>query len=336
MKSQEPKEEKLLDELESMYQRVAESEKSEPDPEQVETLQSYYETLRLSPDASLETISKTYKRMVDVLDPAQFANNPPLREEAERKLAEITRAYEKILASRQREGEPPSAQPPIQISQEPAPSAPNEETGHHLPWGKILVGATAFVVIILAIFFWPTLYYYDTVPSGDKTYQVRTNRITGSITYFDEGKWNEPPLPAAKPSQPPRPPDVAPPAQPPAISVKQPMPAPAITPGPAEGLKVAGEKEPPSEKPASQPAETKGYAIQVGAMRDLTMAKEFVETQKKSGQPVYLVKIKGKDREVWYRIYIGRFADKAEAARYIKEKKIKEIFPECFIRKLSG
>lgn len=332
MKSQDEKEEKLRDELETMYQRVAESEKSEADSEQVEALQSYYESLQVSPDASLETIKETYERMVDLVDPGQFADNPSLQEQAERKLTEITHAYEKILASRQRESGPPSAQSPIQISGDPDPSDPDEETGHHSPWGKILLGGTALVVVILAIFFWPTLYRYDTIPSGDKTYQVRINRITGDMTYFDGGKWKNPPIPAAEPSAPP--PAVAPPAQPPAISAKQPMPAPAPTPGPAEGPKVAGKKEAPSEKPAAQPAETKGYVIQVSAMQDLTMAKEFVETQKKSGQPVYLVKIKAKDRGVWYRVYIGRFADKAEAARYMKEKKIKEFFPECFIRKL--
>ena len=101
------------------------------------------------------------------------------------------------------------------------------------------------------------------------------------------------------------------------------------------GPKVASKKEAPSEKQASQPGETKGYAIQVSAMRDLNMAKEFVETQKKSGQQVYLAKIEVKDRGVWYIVYIGRFADKAEAVRYMKEKKIKEFFPECFIQKLS-
>jgi len=70
-------------------------------------------------------------------------------------------------------------------------------------------------------------------------------------------------------------------------------------------------------------------------MRDLNMAKEFVETQKKSGQQVYLAKIKVKDGGVWYRVYLGRFADQAQAARYMKEKKVKEFFPACFIQKLS-
>jgi cell division septation protein DedD len=129
---------------------------------------------------------------------------------------------------------------------------------------------------------------------------------------------------------------VAPPAQPPALSEKEPTPAPAPKPGPAEEAEVASKKEAPPEKLASPTAKTKGYAIQVSAMRDLNMAKEFVESQKKSGQPVYLVKMRTKGQGVWYRIYIGHFADKAEAARYMQEKKIKEFFPECFVQKLSG
>lgn len=335
MNSQDQKEEKLRDELETMYQRVAESEKSEADSERMEALQSYYASLQVSPDASLETIKETYERLVDFWDPGQFADNPSLREKAERKLTEITHAYEKILAFRQRESGPPSAEPPMQISEEPDLSAPDEETGHHFLWGKMLLGGAAFVVVVLAVFFWPTLYHYDTISSGNKTYQVRTNRITGGMTYFEGGKWNNPPLPAAQPSAPPPLPALTSPAPPPALSAKQPIPVPATKPGPAEGPKVASKKEGPSEKQASQPAATKGYAIQVIAMRDLNMAEEFVKAQKKSGQPVYLVKIKVKERGVWYRVYIGRFADKAEAARYMREKKIKKFFPECFIQKLS-
>jgi len=336
MESPDRKEEKLLDELETMYRRVAESEKSEADSVQMEALQSYYESLQVSPDAPLETIKETYERLVDFWEPGQFADNPPLREEAERKLTEITHAYEKILASRQRESRPPSAEPPEESSKKPDRSTPDEETGHHFPWGQILLGGSAFVAVLLAAFFWPTLYHYATIPSGDRTYQVRTNRLTGSMTYFDGGKWNNPPVPAAQPSAPQALPALAPPAIPPERSAKQPIAAPPTKPGPAEEPAVAGEKEAPSEKQPSQPAETKGYAIQVGALRDLNMAKEFVETQKKSGQPLYFAKIKIKDRGVWYRIYLGPFANKAEAARYMEEKKIKEFFPECFIQKLSG
>ena len=78
-----------------------------------------------------------------------------------------------------------------------------------------------------------------------------------------------------------------------------------------------------------------GYVIQVNAMRDLNLAKEYVEKQKRSGQQVHLAKMKIKDRGVWYIVYIRSFADQSQAARYMEEKKVKEIFPKCFIQKLS-
>jgi hypothetical protein len=350
-----------------MYQRVAESEKPAADRKQMEALKGYYETLQLSPDASLEKIKETYERLVDFWNPSQFADNPSLQREAEKKLPEITQAYEKILAFRQKQVRPTYEEPPMEISEEPDLSEPVEETGRHLPWGKIVLGGAGLVVVVLAWLFWPTLYHslyhYNTIQSGNKTYQVRTNRITGGMTYFDGGKWHNPPIPEAKPSPAPVPvvappakppeqlakepipeakpspapvPVVAPPAEPPEQLAKEAIPEPATKPGPAEEPEVAIKKEAPSEKRASQPAKTKGYAIQVSAMRDLNLARGFVESQKKSGQPVYLARIRTKGQGVWYRIYIGHFASEAEAARYMQEKKINEFFPACFVQKLPG
>ncbi|MFH1757868.1 MAG: SPOR domain-containing protein [Pseudomonadota bacterium] len=335
MKEQDHEEKKLFDELEALYSQVAKSEKSEAEDEQREALQNYYQSLRVSSDASLETIKEVYEQLVNFWGPGQFADNPSVREKAETKLGEITQAYEKILAFRQKESGLGPAEPPDKAPEQVDLITPIEETISPFRWGRIILGGAVFVVAVLAIFFWPTFYHYDTIPSGNQTYQVKTNRITGSMTYFNGEKWNTPPIPAAQPSAPPPLPAPAPPAQPPTLSAKQPIPATAAKPGSVEGPKVASKKETPSEKQSSQPAETKGYAIQVSAMRDLNIAKEFVETQKKSGQQVYLAKTKVKDQRVWYRVYIGRFADKAEAARYMKEKKIKEIFPGCFIKKIS-
>jgi len=70
-------------------------------------------------------------------------------------------------------------------------------------------------------------------------------------------------------------------------------------------------------------------------MRDLNLAKEFVEREQRIGRQVYLTKIEIKDRGVWYIAYIGPFEEQEQADHYMKEKKIKEIFPECFIQKLS-
>ncbi len=131
------------------------------------------------------------------------------------------------------------------------------------------------------------------------------------------------------------PPSEKPPAEKPEKEMKQPTSPPATKPGPAEGPKVAGKKEVPSEKRAGQPSKAKVYVIQIGAMRDLNLVKEFVEKQKRSGQQVHLAKKKIKDEEVWHIVYIGPFADQAQAARYMKEKNVKKSFPNCFIRKLS-
>ena len=135
-------------------------------------------------------------------------------------------------------------------------------------------------------------------------------------------------------SSPPLVPAPTSPAQPPEISATQPMPAPASTPEPAEGPKIAIEKEPRFASQAGQPSEIKGYAIQVNAFRDLNKAEEFVKTQKERGLQVYLSRAQDKDQWGWHRVYIGLFTDKSEAVRHMGEKKLKENFPNCFIRKL--
>ncbi len=201
-----------------------------------------------------------------------------------------------------------------------------------------LLTGIVFAVLILAVFFWPTfqnpLYNYDTIKSGGKTYAVRTNRITGAMTYFDGGAWKNPPIPTPVPSAiPPLP--AAPSTTPqPTLLAKQAVSAPGAKSEPAEKPAISG-KEPPSKKPMDQPVKVKGYAIQVSAMRSYELAKEFVGAQKKNGQTVYLAKVNLGKRGVWYRIYLGQFTSRAEAARYMREKKIKEFFPECFIQKLS-
>ena len=336
MENQDRKEEKLLDELETMYRRVAESEKSEAGSLPQDALQSYYESLQVSPNAPPEKIKESYERLVAFWEPGQFVNSPPLREEAERKLAEITHAYEKILAARQRESKPSSMRPSAEISGATDRSLPEEEMGYRFPWPQILFGGAAFVVVVMAWLFWPAIYQYGTIPSGDKIYQIRTNRLTGSMTYFDGVNWSKFPFPVAQPPTPSALPALTPPANPPIQSEKQPITAPPENLGPAEKTETAKGKEGLSVKTPGQPAAAKGYAIQVSALRDLNTTKEFVEAQKKNGHALYWARITTQDRGVWYRIYLGHFADRAEAARYMQGKKIKESFPGCFIQKLSG
>jgi cell division septation protein DedD len=211
-------------------------------------------------------------------------------------------------------------QSPIQISAGPDLLSGDEEKPHPFTWWKIILGGGAFVVAIWAVFF----YYFDRVPPLGTIHQVGTNRI-------DEERSNKPSLGESKPSD--APPDPAPPAPPPELLTKHPLSTSIIKSGPAENA-VAGKKEDTSESLPSQPSKAHGYAIQVSAMRNLNLARALVETKKRSGQQVYLVRVNERNGGVWYRVYVGRFADKAQAARYMEEKKIKDSFPESFIRKL--
>ena len=434
MDNQGKKEEHLLNELETMYQKVAESEEPDPDRKQKEELEGYYEILQVLPDSPLSEIKESYERLVNYWHPDRFTDNPSFREKAEKKLTDITGAYEKILACR--ETEQPSVEPTREISMDTAPPFLEEdeieEEGQDAPplYRRVLFLAplgAAFAVLILGIIVWPThynpLYQHDQIRSGSKTYNIRTNRITGSLAYFDGGKWNNSPIPIGRPPasrpatatppaqrplspagveqpgpqaksvekpmiavkkegpseikipQPPQPPVMppraasepaakpglaekpmivakkeAPSAQPPAVATQKPQPEPAAKPGPAEKPMIVAKKETltkpaPAEKgarasrketPVGLEAATpaKPYGIQIAAIRSLEKANSLVNELRREGAPVYLSKVKGKNT-VWYRVCIGHFKDRAEADRYMKEKKIREMFPHSIIQKIS-
>jgi curved DNA-binding protein CbpA len=59
-------------------------------------LERCYEVLEIERNASAEEIRRAYKDIVNVWHPDRFANNPRLREKAEKKLKEINTAYEAL------------------------------------------------------------------------------------------------------------------------------------------------------------------------------------------------------------------------------------------------
>ena len=191
------------------------------------------------------------------------------------------------------------------------------------------MGGAAFLVLSLAIFFWPTFYQYETIPSRSQTYQVRTNRITGTMTYFDGEKWNLLPIPAAQSV-----PAPVPPAAPSTPSAHPPLPVTAAT-EPIEESKAPRKEEAAPGMETRQTPPTTGYAIQIAAMSNRNAAEEIAEKQRKSGPQVYTVIVKGKDQRVLYKVYLGIFPNKAEAVRFMEERKIRDIFPDCFIQKWS-
>lgn len=152
MKKQDRQEKKLFCELEALYRQVAESEKSEADNKQREDLQSHYQSLQVSADASLEAIKEIYERLISFWGPGQFADNPSVREKSEIKLAEINQAYEKILAFRQKESELRPAEPPNKNPEQLDLLPPGEEAILPFHCGKILLGGAAFVAAGFAVF----------------------------------------------------------------------------------------------------------------------------------------------------------------------------------------
>ena len=322
-------EKKLYDELEDLYSQVAESDKSEAKEGEGEILQDYYQSLQVSADAPLETIQEVYERLINFWDPGRFADNPSVREKAETKLREITQAYEKILAIRQKESSFRPAESSMNIPEPSDSLSPDEKNIPPFKWGRIFTGGAAFLVLGLGIFFWPTFYQYETIPSGSQTYQVRTNRITGTTTYFDGEKWNLLPIPAAKSV-----PAAVPPAAPSTPSAHPPLPVTAATEPITESKAPRKEEAGPGMETRQTPPTT-GYAIQIGAMSNRNAAEEIAEKQRKGGQQAYTVIVKRKDQGVLYKVYLGNFANKAEAVRFMKERRIKDIFPDCFIQELS-
>jgi septal ring-binding cell division protein DamX len=76
------------------------------------------------------------------------------------------------------------------------------------------------------------------------------------------------------------------------------------------------------------------YGIKIMSLRDEKTPMVFIEQQKKKGVHIHWRKatING---ESWYQIFIGRFATKEEANRFLKEKKIPETYPGSMIIKIT-
>lgn len=220
----------------------------------------------------------------------------------------------------------------------------HESESRQQPQGKrTFLGVTILVLsalsvvlslVLFAVFIWPTNYYYYSIKFGDKICPVKINRFTGSVKYFDGGRWYDNPMhenisyraPLAIPS---------PPAAPSSSNqkIKETVRPAQETPD-KSGLASPDKRELASSIPVARPVEKKPYAIQIGALRRLEGAKKFGETLKKKGLDVHWAMVDIGDDGVWHRIFIGHFADRKEAIRYMEEKKIKDSYPGSFIRRM--
>jgi len=80
------------------------------------------------------------------------------------------------------------------------------------------------------------------------------------------------------------------------------------------------------------------YAVQIKAYpeADKKEAMAFVEDLRKSYSDVHVEKVALSGRGVWYRILIGHFMNKEEAANYMKDNKISDAFSGSFVQFTSA
>jgi cell division septation protein DedD len=215
--------------------------------------------LQISPAASLEEISAAYHSLKNTWREDRFLQVDAWQEKSKVKLAEIEKAYDRILKSLlqqatdpRREPDPGGDDPSLPLPEEEIPfqredpslALPEDEdplaadeepafidrvrAKSRLSRRSIRLAALVLMLVMVAgaLLVWPTLYRYDVIQSGDKVIHLRVNRLTSTTTDIDGNPWVTPPPgePEAGPSLTRQP---APP--PPAVRA---LPAETASPGP--------------------------------------------------------------------------------------------------------
>jgi len=102
----------------------------------------------------------------------------------------------------------------------------------------------------------------------------------------------------------------------------------------AEEVKTVAKVKPVAPKVKQSAAQPHGvYAIQALSSKNKEMTEKEIAKLKKKGLPAYLVTMDLENKGVWYRIYVGKFAEKKQAENYLPT--VKQIYGDCFIRFLK-
>ncbi len=219
----------------------------------------------------------------------------------------------------------------------------------------MILGAIAIVfALILGITFWKPTAILELLKIGDvKQPTVPSRPAPRKPPTVATSKI----LPAPSPETPspatPQPPSAAtPPASPipPTVATRPTSPS-AVTP-PAPPIPPAIATPPPPANPPSEsfPAQTKQeavkspaafpqgkfYAIQIGSFREMENVRDLVEALKKEGLDVYWIASKSKKSGALYKVFVGKFADTNEAARFQRDTKILKNYSDSFIQEISS
>jgi cell division septation protein DedD len=91
-----------------------------------------------------------------------------------------------------------------------------------------------------------------------------------------------------------------------------------------------------NEKADNLTTQTGYYAIQVGAFYKWENVRDLMEVFKREGLDAYWISRESRNRGVLYRVFVGRFTERNEAAEFAKGKKILNDYPGSFIRIVSA
>ena len=101
---------------------------------------------------------------------------------------------------------------------------------------------------------------------------------------------------------------------------------------PGEGKEIS--KKLPAKK-AEVPPKKDFFAIKILTLADQKRAQEFMIRQKKKGFDVHRRTVSIKDKGVVNQIFLGHFGSQGEAQRFLNEKKIRQLYPDSVIMKLT-
>ncbi|MCX5829546.1 MAG: AAA family ATPase [Deltaproteobacteria bacterium] len=105
---------------------------------------------------------------------------------------------------------------------------------------------------------------------------------------------------------------------------------------PTAPLPIVPEKETAAAViPAKEAEAERPFSIQIKAVPASEEARRDVETLKAKGEDAFSMRVAIKGREAWDRIFIGRFATKEEAVKYVGQNKIKTRYPGSIVRNTS-
>ncbi len=95
--------------------------------------------------------------------------------------------------------------------------------------------------------------------------------------------------------------------------------------------KTAGSKKVITKK--SRPAVYKPYAVQIKAVRDLEVAREYVNMLKTEGMDAYWSETNVKGKGTLYRILVGHYASREEAVKFMNRNRMESNYPGSYIYK---